>query len=130
MENRYVSASTIDEYIAKSAPEIQPVLHDLRALIKSLVPDCGEKIAYGIPTFTLQGNLVHFAGYKSHIGFYPGSSGIEKFKDELSKYHLSKGTVQFPLGEPIPTELIKRIVFFRVEENLAKVKNKKKPASA
>lgn len=130
MENRYISASTIDEYITKSAPEIQPVLKDLRALIKSLVPDAGEKIAYGIPTFTLQGNLVHFAGYRTHIGFYPGSSGIEKFKDELSEYRLSKGTVQFPLGESLPTDLIKRIVLFRVQENLAKVKHKKKPAVA
>lgn len=130
MENRYISASTIDEYIAKSPPEIQPVLNELRALIKTLVPDAGEKIGYGIPTFTLQGNLVHFAGYKTHIGFNPGSSGIEKFKDELSEYRLSKGTVQFPLGEPIPTDLIIRIVLFRVEENLAKVKHKKKPTGA
>jgi uncharacterized protein YdhG (YjbR/CyaY superfamily) len=93
------------------------------------VPEVEEAISYGIPTFKLYGNLVHFAGYKNHIGFYPGAAGVETFKEGLSEYKLSKGTVQFPIDKPIPFDLIIKIVDFRVKQNLsraeAKVKKKK-----
>lgn len=116
MANRS-TASSIDEYIAEFPPETQKVLEELRALIKGLAPGATEKISYAIPTFDLNGrHLVHFAGYKSHIGLYPGSSGIEAFKEELKPYKSAKGSVQFPLGQPLPTDLIRRIVEFRVQE--------------
>lgn len=115
-------AKTIDEYIADSPEEIQPILSRIREIIRKAAPDARETISYGIPTFTLNGNLVHFAGYKSHIGFYPTPSGIEKFKNELSKYKGAKGSVQFPLDKPIPYGLITRIVKFRVKENLERAK--------
>lgn len=122
MEN----SSSIEEYIANSPEEVRPILSEMRAFIKSLVPEAGEKIAYGIPTFTLNGNLVHFAGYKHHIGFYPGASGVENFKNELDGYQLSRGTIQFPLDKPIPYDLIRRIVEFRVRENQQKKARPKK----
>ncbi len=122
MEN----SSSIEEYIANSPEEVRPILTEMRAFIKSLVPEAGEKIAYGIPTFTLNGNLVHFAGYKHHIGFYPGASGVENFKNELDGYQLSRGTIQFPLDKPIPYDLIRRIVEFRVRENQQKKARPKK----
>jgi uncharacterized protein YdhG (YjbR/CyaY superfamily) len=90
----------------------------MRATIKAAAPDATEKISYQMPTFALKGNLVHFAAYKNHIGFYPAPRGIEAFKDELSKYKGAKGSVQFPIGEPLPLDLITRIVKFRVAENL------------
>ncbi|MGD0707569.1 MAG: DUF1801 domain-containing protein, partial [Anaerolineaceae bacterium] len=93
---------------------------------KEAAPEATEKISYQIPTFYLKGNLVHFAAFKNHIGFFPTSSGIEKFKDELSSYVVSKGTARFPLGKPIPYDLISRITKFRVAENLERAKNKKK----
>lgn len=122
MEN----SSSIEEYIANSPEEVRPILTEMRAFIKSLVPEAGEKIAYGIPTFTLNGNLVHFAGYKHHIGFYPGASGVENFKNVLDGYQLSRGTIQFPLDKPIPYDLIRRIVEFRVRENQQKKARPKK----
>ncbi|TNF44926.1 MAG: hypothetical protein EP310_02545 [Bacteroidetes bacterium] len=115
----------IDSFIAQFPEEIQTVLQELRSLIHREAPGCTEAIKYGIPTFVLNGNLVHFSAYKTHIGFYPGSSGIEHFSDRLQQYKLSKGTVQFPLGQPLPFNLIAEIVRFRVEENMAK-KTKKK----
>lgn len=114
------SANSIDEYIAGFPPETRKVLKELRALIKALAPDATETISYAIPTFDLNGHLVHFAGYEKHIGFYPTGSGIEAFKDELKPYKSGKGSVQFPLGQPLPTDLIRRIVEFRVEENTGK----------
>jgi len=119
---------TIDEYIAAFPKEIQELLESVRATIKEAAPDAKETINYQIPTFTLKGNLVHFAAYKNHIGFYPTSSGIEKFKQELSAYKGAKGSVQFPLDKPLPLELISKIVRYRVSENLerARVKLKKK----
>ena len=114
--NRY---KTIDEYIANFPPKVRSILRKIRTTIKIAAPDAKEKISYGIPTFDLNGNLVHFAAYKSHIGFYPTSSGINKFKNEFGTYKVSKGTVQFPIDTAIPYDLIKQIVEFRVEENTA-----------
>ena len=100
----------------------------MRATIKAAAPDAKEKISYQMPTFDLKGNLVHFAAFKNHIGFYPTPTGIEKFKKELAVYEGAKGSVQFPLDKPIPYDLIRKIVLFRVKENLAKAgtKGKKK----
>lgn len=111
--------SNIDEYIASCEPGIQPTLRELRNFIKELVPQATEKISWGMPTFYLNGNLVHFALHKNHIGFYPGASGIEAFISDFEKlkYKYSKGAVQFPLGRPLPWDLIQRIVEFRVNEN-------------
>ena len=116
MDNKKVN--TIDEYIAQFPPEIQEKLQSLRKVIKDTAPDAGEKISWQMPTFTLNGNLVHFAAHKSHIGFYPGPSGIEVFKQKLTDYYkYSKGAVQFPYSNPLPFDLIREIVGFRVSEN-------------
>jgi uncharacterized protein YdhG (YjbR/CyaY superfamily) len=120
------TAKDIDEYIASFPAGTQEILENVRAAIREAAPEAKEKISYGIPTFTLQGNLVHFGGYSKHIGFYPTPSGIEKFKRELSVYKGAKGSVQFPLDEPIPYDLIRQIVSFRVHENLEKAEMKKK----
>lgn len=112
-----VTASTIAEYIARFPESTRAVLETMRAIIRSSAPDATETISYAIPTFDLDGHLVHFAGYAKHIGFYPGSSGIAAFKTELSRYKSAKGSVQFPLAEPLPAEVIRRIVEFRVAEN-------------
>jgi uncharacterized protein YdhG (YjbR/CyaY superfamily) len=118
MEQSQTADKRIDEYIAGFPPDVQEILSKVRDTIREAAPDAEETIKYGIPTFTLNGNLVHFAGYKKHVGFYPTPSGIEKFKDQLSIYESSKGAVQFPLDKPIPLDLISRIVKFRVQENL------------
>ena len=110
---------SIDEYIAGFPQDVQKLLKQMREIIRKAAPEAGEAMKYAIPTFTLHGNLVHFAGYKNHIGFYPAPSGIESFKKELSKYKSSKGAVQFPLDEPLPAALITRIVKFRVQESQA-----------
>ena len=112
-----VTASNIDEYIAGFPEATQQVLEAMRAVIRSSAPDAIETISYAIPTFDLYGHLVHFAGYARHIGFYPGSSGIAAFKTELGRYKSAKGSVQFPLDEPLPEDLIRRIVEYRVAEN-------------
>ena len=112
------TASSIDEYIAGFPAETQSRLQELRVLIKTVAPEATETISYAMPTFDLNGrHLVHFAGYERHVGFYPVPSGIDAFKDELKQYKQGKGSVQFPLDEPLPTDLIRRIVVFRVEEN-------------
>lgn len=120
MESRKNSFNSIDEYIANFPEEVQLKLKGLRATIKASAPDAVEKISYQMPTFFQNGNLVHFAAYKNHIGFYPTPSGIEAFKDELSIYEGAKGTIRFPIDEPLPLELISKIVKFRVAENLKK----------
>jgi uncharacterized protein YdhG (YjbR/CyaY superfamily) len=108
----------IDEYICDYPDNVQEILQKIRNLISKEIPGGEEAIKYGIPTFRLNGkNMVHFGGYKNHIGFYPAPRAIEKFKDELAKYEGGKGTVQFPLDKPIPYDLIKRIVQFRVTES-------------
>ncbi len=115
-------STPITFYILQQPPEIQPQLNQMRDTILEIIPEAEEKIAYGIPTFYLKGNVVHFAGYKSHIGFYPGADGIAAFESELSAYKLSKGTVQFPLDQPLPLDLVRRITAYRKEQNLAKKK--------
>lgn len=109
--------NSIDDYIENAPAVTQPLLEEMRSIIHKVAPKATERISYGIPTFYLNGNLVHFAAYKTHIGFYPTSSGISAFKDDLKEYKTSKGTVQFPLNKPLPIALIKRIVKFRVKEN-------------
>jgi uncharacterized protein YdhG (YjbR/CyaY superfamily) len=106
----------IDEYISAFPASTQKALRQIRKAIKAAAPAAEETIKYGIPTFVLNGNLVHFAGFKNHVGFYPAPSGIAKFKNELSKYKSAKGSVQFPLDEPMPVALVTRIVKFRVGE--------------
>ncbi|NOU18089.1 MAG: hypothetical protein HOO91_11095 [Bacteroidales bacterium] len=111
----------IDIYISGFPKEVQILLEQVRTTIRQIAPDAEETIKYAIPTFVLNGNLVHFAAFKNHIGFYPVPSGIEAFKKELSIYKQGKGSVQFPLDQPIPVELIAKIVKFRVAENQRKV---------
>jgi uncharacterized protein YdhG (YjbR/CyaY superfamily) len=112
------TANSIDEYIAGFPPETQKALAEVRALIKASAPDATETISYAIPTFDLNGrHLVHFAGFAKHVGFYPIPSGIAAFKEELAAYKQGKGSAQFPLSQPMPTDLIRRIVEFRVAEN-------------
>lgn len=118
--------NNIDEYIAAFPEDVQEILRKVRATIQEAAPDAQETISYQIPTFTLEGNLVHFAAFKKHIGFYPAPSGIEKFKAELSAYEGAKGSVKFPLDKPIPYHLIREITEFRVRENLEKAQVKKK----
>jgi len=118
--------NTIDEYIAQFPSDTQEILNKLRQVIHETVPEAVEKISYQMPTFELHGNLVLFAAYKNHIGFYPTPSGIEMFKDELSSYKGAKGSVQFPINKQLPYELIRRIVNFRVKENKSKAESKKK----
>jgi uncharacterized protein YdhG (YjbR/CyaY superfamily) len=111
------TAKSIDQYIAGFAPEVRQVLEQMRGLIRDAAPGATETISYAIPTFDLNGvHLVHFAGYAKHIGFYPTGSGIEAFRGELMPYKSAKGSVQFPLGRPLPADLIRRMVEFRVEE--------------
>ena len=126
MENKMTTTQfkTIDEYIGTFPANVQDTLQKLRQTIGRAAPGAKETISYQIPTFTLEGNLVHFAGFKNHIGFYPASSGIEAFKKELSRYKGAKGSVQFPINEPLPLALISKIVKFRVKENLAGKKKK------
>lgn len=112
--------NTIDEYIDTFPKNVGDILNKIRETIKESAPDAEEAISYQIPTFKLNGNLVHFAAFKNHIGFYPTPSGSEAFKKELSVYKSGKGSVQFPFDKPIPFSLIKKIVRYRVKESLAK----------
>ena len=120
MDIRRRTFRSVDEYIAAFPKNVQDILQKLRRVIRESAPKAEEAISYGIPTFKLNGNLVHFGAYKNHIGFYPTPSAIAAFKKELSSYKQSRGTVQFPIDEPIPLGLIKRMVRFRVKENLNK----------
>ena len=126
MRSDQTAPKDIDEYIAGFPPDIQEILEEIRMTIRKAAPDAEETIKYRMPTFTLKGNLVHFAAFKKHIGFYPAPTGIEEFQNELSVYEGGKGSVQFPLDRPIPFDLISKIVKFRVEENLARAKAKGK----
>jgi uncharacterized protein YdhG (YjbR/CyaY superfamily) len=126
MKADQTAPKTIDEYIASFPKDVQEILERIRRTIREAAPDAQEKISYQMPAFTLKGNLVYFAAFKNHIGFYPIPSGIEQFKEELSAYEQGKGSVQFPLDKPIPYDLISRIVKFRVKENLAKAEAKGK----
>jgi uncharacterized protein YdhG (YjbR/CyaY superfamily) len=117
---------TIDDYIATFPDDIQAILEKLRQTIREAAPEAEEAISYQMPTFKLHGNLMHFAAFKNHIGFYPAPSGIEEFEKELAPYRASKGSIRFPLSKPIPFDLVSKIVQFRVKENLEKQKSKKK----
>jgi uncharacterized protein YdhG (YjbR/CyaY superfamily) len=124
MANRS-TANAIDEYIAGFPPETQAALEELRALFKPTAPGATETISYAIPTCDLNGkHLVHFAGYARHVGLYPTPSGLEAFQEDLKPYKVGKGSVQFPLDQPLPTDLIRCIVEFRVAENLARASKK------
>jgi uncharacterized protein YdhG (YjbR/CyaY superfamily) len=118
MPNRS-TATTIDEYIAEFPPETAALLQQLRQLVHEIAPDATETISYAIPTFDLNGrHLVHFAGYAHHVGLYPTPSGMEEFREELEPYKSGKGSARFPLDQPLPVDLIRRIVEFRVAETL------------
>lgn len=114
----------INAYINDFPEEIQTILEQIRATIQQAAPEAKEAIKYGMPTFVLNGNLVHFAAYKNHIGFYPAPTGIEAFIKELEVYRTGKGTIQFPIDKPIPFDLITKVVKYRIEENLKKRKKK------
>lgn len=114
--------ANIDEYIENFPKEVQTLLQDIRQTIQKTAPEAVEAISYGIPTFKLHGNLVHFAGYKNHLAFYPGALALEVFQKEVEKYQQGKGTIQFPVEGPVPLELIAKITAFRVKENLKKAK--------
>jgi uncharacterized protein YdhG (YjbR/CyaY superfamily) len=128
MRATHKAPKNIDEYISGFPKDVQQILQKIRMTIGRAAPEAEETINYQIPTFTLKGNLVHFAAYRTHIGFYPTPTGIEKFKNELSPYEGAKGSVRFPLDEQIPFDLIGQIVRFRVKENLerAEAKSNKK----
>ena len=123
------SIENVESYIATFPKETQKLLEQIRQTISSVAPTATEKIGYGIPTFVLNGNLVHYAGYKNHIGFYPGAAGIEKFQEELSVYKGAKGSVQFPLDQPLPLKLVSEITKFRVVQNEQKPTTKGKKNS-
>ena len=125
-ESNLPSPKDIDQYIATFPDDIQERLQKLRSTISKAAPEAEETINYQMPTFKLKGNLVHFAGYKNHIGFYPAPSGIAHFKKELSAYKNAKGSVQFPHTQAIPYDLISKILAFRVMENLEKAEAKMK----
>jgi len=120
MEKTRPGFASIDEYIAAFPPEIQEKLQAVRETIRAAAPDASEKISYQMPTFYLNGNLVHFAAFAHHIGFYPAPRGIEAFAAELAQYPGSKGAIRFPLDQPLPLDLIGRITRFRAEENRRK----------
>jgi uncharacterized protein YdhG (YjbR/CyaY superfamily) len=126
METNKVVFKNVDEYIALFPKEVQEILEKVRQTIRKAAPEAEETIGYGMPAFKLKGNLVYFAAFKKHIGFYPAPRGIEQFKNELSAYKGSKGSAQFPLDKPIPYDLISKIVAFRVKENLEKAEAKGK----
>jgi len=112
---------TIDEYIKIFPQDVQSILERMRQTIRKAAPEAVEAISYQMPAFKLNGkSLVYFAGYKNHVGFYPVPSGIKAFKKELSQYKTGKGSVQFPIDKPVPHDLVKKIVIFRVKENMKK----------
>ncbi|MBL7782098.1 MAG: DUF1801 domain-containing protein [Saprospiraceae bacterium] len=118
---------TIDQYIADFPAEVQQVLEEVRSTIRQMVPDARECISYGIPTFDMdKSHLVHFAGFKQHIGLYPTPTGMEAFKTDLAPYKQGKGSVQFPLDQPMPLDLIRKIVEYRMEVVRGKISNQKK----
>jgi uncharacterized protein YdhG (YjbR/CyaY superfamily) len=117
---------TFESYFKQFPKDVQEILQEIRQTIQEAAPEATEKISYQMPTFYLNGNLVHFAAYKNHIGFYPTPSGIEAFIDQIKTYKYAKGSVQFPIDQPIPYDLITDIVKYRVKENLQLAENKKK----
>jgi len=119
------AAKKIDEYIAGFPPDVQEILQKVRTTIRRAAPQAQETISYQMPTFRLEGNLVHFAAFKNHIGLYPTPSGTERFRKELSSYETGKGSIRFPLDKPIPYDLIAKIVKFRVKENVVRAKDRR-----
>jgi uncharacterized protein YdhG (YjbR/CyaY superfamily) len=126
MKSSQKAPRNIDEYIAGFPPEAQEILEKIRLTIRKAAPRAEEAISYMMPTFKLNGNLVHFAAYKNHIGFYPAPGGIDAFSQELAAYKGGKGSIRFPLDKPIPYTLISKIVKFRVKENIEKAATKGK----
>jgi uncharacterized protein YdhG (YjbR/CyaY superfamily) len=126
MKTSRTAPKDMDAYIAGFPADVQKILKKIRMTIRKAAPGAKEAITYQIPTFTLNGNLIHFAAFKKHIGLYPAPRGSEAFKKALSAYEGGKGTVRFPLDEPIPLGLISRIVKFRVKENRERAEAKKK----
>jgi uncharacterized protein YdhG (YjbR/CyaY superfamily) len=126
MAEKLPTPKTIDAYIATFPVNVQLLLEELRATIREVAPEAGETISYQIPTFTLKGNLVHFAGFKNHIGFYPTPSAIKAFKSDLAGFEWAKGSIKFPIEKPLPLDLVRKIVAFRVKENLELAKAIKK----
>lgn len=116
------SFETIDEYIALFPKPVQKMMQEVRKTISQAAPEAVECISYKMPTFKMKRNLVHFAAYKHHIGFYPGAGGIDAFQDEIKQYKNAKGSVQFPIDEPMPLELIKKVTTFRVKQEMERVK--------
>lgn len=127
MKTDQTAPKTMDEYIAGFPPDVQRILQKVRTTIIKAAPDAKETIKYGMPTFILNGTLVYFAAFQKHIGFYRAPTGIKAFKKELSVYKQGSGSVQFPFDEPMPYDLISKIVKFRVKENLARAKAKQRP---
>ena len=125
MEDK-LKPKNIDEYIAAFPEDVQVMLAELRATIQAAAPAAEEKISYQMPTFALNGNLVHFAAFKNHIGLYPAPTGLEAFQEELSVYKTGKGSVQFPIDQPLPLDLIRKIVQYRVAENAQRAAAKSK----
>ncbi len=126
MKNPRLAPSNIDEYIASCPPEVQSILEKIRSTIRKAAPEAQEKISYQIPTFTLSGNLIHFAAFKNHIGMYPPIDGDEKLKSAISPYKNERGNLKFPLDQPIPYTLIGRIVKRRVKEQLERAQSKRR----
>ena len=126
MKAKQQQPTTIDDYIADFPDDVQVLLEKVRATIRKAAPKAEEALKYGIPTFVLNGNLIHFGGYKNHIGLYPGSKPVEEFKEELAGYEVSKGTVRFPLDKRIPFGMIGKITKFCVQRNLEKAAAKAK----
>lgn len=126
MKDQQTASAAVDEYIAAAPEAVRPLLESLRAAIKDAAPDAVERMGYGMPGYYLNGGLVWFGAYKNHIGFYPAPNGLDAFEAELSQYARTKGSVHFPLDQPLPLDLIERIVRFRRDENLGKKQSRKK----
>ncbi len=122
MDSDKTQPTTIDEYIAQFPEDVQILLNSIRAVIHEAAPQAVEKISYKMPGFYQNGMLVWFAAFKGHLSFFPAPTGIEAFAEEIAPYKYAKGTIHFPLGQPIPYDLIRKIVKFRLEENLKKKK--------
>jgi uncharacterized protein YdhG (YjbR/CyaY superfamily) len=125
MKNQPLQPRNIDEYIASFSPEVQSILEKIRLTIREAAPEAEEKISYQMPSFALMGNLIHFAAFKKHIGLFPPVEGDEKLKAEIAPYRGEKGNLKFPLDEPIPYDLIRRVVKFRVKEQLERAESKR-----
>ena len=121
MRTTRTTPRSVDAYISRFPPKVRVILKKIRTTIRKAAPGAEEKISYQIPAFFLEGSLVYFAAFKNHIGFYPRTTAIAKFKKELASYKGAKGSVQFPLDQPIPYALMSRMVKFRVRENLARL---------